>query len=251
MRKDERRDYRDQLRSARYAALADAEGFGQICFVLEALGMRLLGEKRDLGAYRPALAALADGSLVLSDLSERFPEYFTKFSALYETIKRARNDAMHTGVYARHATAVAIELCIGLEEALMNGRALARETVADFMVKSPITLEPWQPVAHARQLMLAYSFSFLPVHFDRWQLVSEGAMAKYLNMTGTWSRRVAASIEWAAANGLHLIDAEVVDMQTRVADLIESMGDRIVPTLWLVEERPGKLCGVLSPFELM
>ena len=31
--------YRNRLREARYAAFADAEGFGAICFALEALGL--------------------------------------------------------------------------------------------------------------------------------------------------------------------------------------------------------------------
>ena len=41
----ERVHYRDRFREARYAALADAEGFGAICFALEALGLRLLGKQ--------------------------------------------------------------------------------------------------------------------------------------------------------------------------------------------------------------
>ena len=44
---DERLHHRDQLRDARYAALADAEGFPIICFALEALGVRLLRCKGD------------------------------------------------------------------------------------------------------------------------------------------------------------------------------------------------------------
>lgn len=46
---DERLYHRDQLRAGRYAALADAEGFHEICFALEALGLRLYGEKENLG----------------------------------------------------------------------------------------------------------------------------------------------------------------------------------------------------------
>ena len=48
----ERLYHRDKLRSARYTALADAEGFHEVCFAIEALGMRLLGKKADLGQYR-------------------------------------------------------------------------------------------------------------------------------------------------------------------------------------------------------
>ena len=110
--------------------------------------------------------------------------YFSSFDSLFDLVKTARNDAMHTGVYARHATAAAIELCIGLETALMNVANMPRTIVKDFMVKSPIIVESWQPVAFARQLMLTHSFSFLPVQRDgKWMLISEGAIAKYLRRT--------------------------------------------------------------------
>ena len=247
----ERLYHRDELRSARYAALADAEGFGEICFALEALGLRLLGRKRDLGRYEEKLAELARDSVVLKELSVQFPHYFTKFSALYESVRLARNDIMHTGVYARHITSAAIELCIGLEEALMKEQDIPRKLVEDFMVKSPVSVEVWQPVAHARQLMLMHSFSFLPVFHSSWKLLSEVAMAKYLNSRGNWNQLLAAPIEHAAKNGLKLIDAKVVDLKTNVTELLAMTEESAIPTLWLVEERSGKLCGVLSPFELM
>lgn len=243
--------HRDQLRSARYAALADAEGFEEICFALEALGLRLLGKKCDLGQYKAELEKLACESIVLNELSAQFPQYFTKFSALYESVRLARNDAMHTGVYARHITSAAIELCIGLEEALMKKQGVPRKQVEDFMVKSPVSIEVWQPVAHARQLMLMHSFSFLPVLHGSWKLLSEVAMAKYLNSGGNWNQLLAAPIERAAKNGLKLIDANVVDLKANVKELLAMTDESAIPTLWLVEERPGKLCGVLSPFELM
>ena len=135
----ERLHYRDRLRAARYSALADSEGFSEICFAIEALGLRLKGEEAALGPYVKVIKPLAADSVILSSLTERFPTLFTRFDALYETVRRARNDVMHTGVYARHATTAAIELCIGLEEALMKEQQLGRESVADYMVKSPVT----------------------------------------------------------------------------------------------------------------
>ena len=59
----ERIFYRDRLREARYAALADAEGFGAICFALEALGLRLLRKQAALGLYRQKIAEQALHSL--------------------------------------------------------------------------------------------------------------------------------------------------------------------------------------------
>ncbi|MFG6458619.1 CBS domain-containing protein [Roseateles sp. BYS96W] len=246
----ERLHHRDALRAGRYAALADAEGFEAICFALEALGLRLLGEKKNLGKYAEPLGNLARKSVVLSEMSQRFPERFSGFQALMAVVKGARNDAMHTGVYARHATAAAIELCIGLEEALMNEPEGARKAVKDFMVKSPVVVEAWQPVAHARQLMLTHSFSFLPVYLDgAWRLLSEGGLARYVRTGRSPSKALAVTIENAAAS-LHLVDAKVVDLDADVDLLLTSSEDASI-RLWLVADAHGRLCGVLSPFELM
>jgi len=243
--------YRDRLRTARYCALADAEGFGEICFALEALGLRLLGKKSDMGHYTEAIRKLAEDSVVLTELSVEFPKYFAKFDALYETVRIARNDAMHTGVYARHATVAAIELCIGIEEALIKEEKVQRTQVADFMVKSPVSVEIWQPIAYARQMMLTHSFSYLPVFQGRWKLLSELAMAKYLNSDADWKCLMAATIEKASTDGLQLIDAMTVRTDDEIKKLLSSEGISCNPTLWIVEDEHGKIAGVLSPFELM
>lgn len=246
---EERLFYRDRLRAARYLALADAEGFDEICFAVEALGLRLLGKEGTLNQYMGAVGDLAQRSAVLSEMPATFPTRFTRFTALYTTLRKARNDSMHSGSYARHATSSAIELCIGLEEALMatdnNGR------VADHMVKAPVILEPWQPVAHARQLMLMHSFSFLPVYIDSWKLVSELAMAKYLHRHADRRQSLAESIAQAYDKGLGLVDATVVNPNDHVTDLLANEQHTYAPTLWLVGDAPGRLAGVLSPHELM
>jgi hypothetical protein len=245
----ERLYHRDALRAGRYAALADAEGFETICFAIEALGLRLHGRKANLGAYVGALGELAQSSTVLSQLSASCPGRFTGFAALMAVVKRARNDAMHTGVYARHATAAAIELCIGLEEALMKEQQIPRQAVKDFMVKSPIVLETWQPVAHARQLMLTHSFSFLPVLMGTWKLLSESGLARYMRSGSDWASLLARSIEDAAPE-LGLLEAKVVGLTDDVEGLLRNAPEEDA-RLWLVTDEQGRLCGVLSPFELM
>jgi hypothetical protein len=247
---NERLHYRDRLRASRYSALADSEGFGEICFAVEALGLRLLGKESTMHGYFEKIKPLIFDSIVLTTLTEQYPELFTTFDALYAGLKAARNDAMHTGVYARHATSAAIELCIGLEEALMAEQQLPRETVADFMVKAPMIVMPWQPVAHARQLMLTHSFSYLPVFLQSWKLVPEISMAKYLRHESR-KRRMACSIEDAVNDGLELIDAIMVEATAKVENLLNANNNINVPMLWLVQDRNGDLCGVLSPFELM
>ena len=79
---NERLFYRNRLREARYAALADAEGFGSICFALEALGLRLLGEKQALGRYWEKIEPLAQKAPTLTELAATFPSRFKSFNAL-------------------------------------------------------------------------------------------------------------------------------------------------------------------------
>jgi len=246
--------YRDEFRAARYAALADAESFTEICFALEALGLRLLGRQADLGAYEDRICAYALKSPVFKRLAKTPKSHFKTFDALYQIVRKARNDAMHTGAYARHATEAAIELCIGLEEALM---AEVKRTVGNVMVKSPIAVEPWQPVAHARQVMLMHSFSFLPVRFQSsWWLVSELGLAKFLNTSVNAKHdRLGMSIEEAHLE-LELIripNTQLLSAMHPIENVLRDAQVKDGPTLWLVVEkdRPDFLSGVLSPFELM
>lgn len=245
--------YRDQLRQGRYAALADAEGFHFICFTLEALGLHLGGDKKSLGAYKDLLSQLFLNAKELTNIIDNFPNYFSSFNSLFELVKSARNDAMHTGVYARHATAAAIELCIGFECALMSKPDMPRTCVKDFMVRSPVIVEPWQPVAFARQLMLMHSFSFLPVkQGNKWMLIPESAIAKYLRRTDMeWKKLMGMDIENASRSGLSLIEAQMVGLDEKVAALLDDADDTKPVRLWLVQDENGRLCGVLSPFELM
>ncbi len=254
----ERLYYRDRLREARYAALADAEGFGEICFALEALGLRVHGKQEALGKYREKIEKFACDSTVLTHLVQVLPSRFKSYRALFGIVLAARNDAMHTGAYARHATAAAIELCIGLEEGLMadpEGNVVSR-TVGNLMVTSPMTVEPWQTVAHARQLMLMHSFSFLPVRLgDSWRLLSELGLAKYLNGSQR-KTRLCESIECASSAGLELVavkDDALLQPDMRVSDVLQLAQVQDGPMLWLVveDQHPERLCGVLTPFELM
>lgn len=126
-----------------------------------------------------------------------------------------------------------------------------REVVADFMVMAPVSVERWQPVAYARQLMLINSFSFLPVFIDTWKLVPELSMAKYLHRNPNRKEVFATRIDDAAKNGLELMDAVVVEIEEKVTDLLKRVELNHHPSLWLVLGPNKELSGVLSPFELM
>lgn len=257
--RDERLFYRDRLRAARYAALADAEGFEHVCFAVESLGMRLLGKQATLGkgrrgreGYEHHVLNLADAVAEKQPLADQFPGFFSQFSALYTKLRKARNDAMHTGAFARHATSAAIELCIHLEEAVMKEGGSCLDTVSDHMVREVVKVEAWHPVAHARQLMLTHSFSFLPVRLGGgWKLISEMSLACFLQTKR--SDRLAMSIEDAASEASSLVcDAKEIRADTKISDLFgQSIGNH--GRIWLVTEADGsdRLLGILTPFELM
>lgn len=251
----ERLHFRDLLRNSRYQTLADAEGFESICFAVERLGMRLLGRVAAMGAYEEALAALANESTIFSELPLRFPQLFMPFDALFDAVRRARNDAMHTGVYARNITHKANELCLGLEDALMaNGRSDDDAIVAHFMVRSPIVVEGWQPVAHARQLMLTYSISYLPWWCgDKWTLLSETSVLRYLRSAQTSSERVGFPARQLQTAGLDLIDAVTVAPNTKIGELLSMLPKDNASKLWLVVDStiPERLLGVFTPFDLL
>lgn len=259
---DERRFYRDRLRAARYAALADSEGFDEICFAVESLGMRLLEKQAALGkGYPPKFEGYQCRILELASLVpdreilvKQYPACFSRFYSLYETLRKARNDVMHTGAYARHATSAAIELCIHLEEAVMVAKMSKPEEAQDRMVRQVVTVEDWHPVAYARQLMLTHSFSFLPVRREgeSWKLLSEMSVARFLQHTQR-SKRMAMPIRDAVGlDSAFLSEASQIRPKTKITNLYASSfkeGAR----LWLVTESDtsDRLLGVLSPFELM
>jgi hypothetical protein len=245
--------FRDRLREARYGALADAEGFQQMCFAFEALGARLRNDSGTLERYQRFLSQLVLRST---------PVGYQDFDVLYEALKQARNDAMHTGAYARHAAESAVGLSLLVEEAILSQLSKkehrARTKVAHFMVRTPVAVEPWHTVGHARRLMLLNSFSFLPIFWGgKWHLLSDMDMAKmFQSLDQAVRNRVAATTLEEVLNRsepmLNPRAAAIVDVDRDVKTLLN--GDH--PGLWLVvnaKEGDGlkQLVGVLSPFELM
>lgn len=252
---EERLFFRDRLREARYAALADAEGFQQMCFAIEALGKRLKPDGIGLGPRRGVLQAMARQSALLPDADEGDRAIKT-FDALFVALKDARNDVMHTGAYARHVAADAVTLCLVLEDALMVEKKtedeVKRLTVGDFMVSSPVVVHPWQTVEHARQLMLLNSFSYLPIwHTQQWWLIADISVAKYLRPGWPAKPRLKATLDQAQQDGLVFMPTKTVERGAAVTDLLNQLPQ---PGLWLVRDPSypiDHLVGVLSPFELM
>ena len=148
----------------------------------------------------------------------------------------------------------------------MVEQQIPRNTVADYMVRSPLIVESWQPVSYARQIMLMHSFSFIPVYIDGWKLLPETAMARFVQMVKKEakerpnrpieSERMAMRIRDAFPNvDSGLVDANVISWDCPIDNLLNEV-DASGPMLWLVTHPEAgaearSLAGVLSPFELM
>jgi hypothetical protein len=245
--------FKGQLKAARDSALDDAEAFSQICFAIEALGCFLLGKQEGLGAYKKEIKKLVKKSEHLIEIPQKFPGLFASFEAHYETLRKARNDVMHTGAYARHATEAGKSLSLVIEEALME--IAGPSNVEDFVVRSAVYVKDWQPVALARQLMLANSFSFLPVKVDKkWYLLTEVGLVKYIygksqaQKSKLLIKSIGEAVSDSSGERLELEPATEVSLGTKIQEIL--MKETRPHTLWVVVEG-DELVGVLSPFELM
>lgn len=184
MDREQRVYFRDMLRDARAAALADAEGFQEILFAVERLGSLLLRRQGDLGKYeRPILTFLFENGVARREGLDN--HVHSDVTTLYGLVRAARNSALHQGAFARQLTAHATELAITIESALTHSMS----TISDYAVHHPVVASSWQPVSFVRQTMLASSFSFLPINVGTdsgrdWQLISDLALASYLRKPG-------------------------------------------------------------------
>lgn len=245
--------FANQLRSARLAALADAEAFDEIIHVVERLGSFLNGKLRDLGGYREAVTGPdIAGASGLTGLPDTFRSLFTPFGELYDLVTQARNDALHQGAFARHLTKHAIELAVVLEDALST---YFEPVVSDFMVRDPVCAELWQPVGFIRQRMLANSYSHLPTRGDdgAWLIVSETAVARFLGLNrngGTRKSRLAVVLQDASQKDSDLLVlAQSLPPGAAVCDALERLRPQGV--LLVTDPQGGALLGILTAFDLL
>jgi hypothetical protein len=243
---------RDQLRDARASVLRDAEAFPEILFAVERLGSLTTGEQMTLGKYRTRLLEIASRSPLAEDVPKQSATYHSSASSLYDLVNRARNEALHQGVFARHLAIHAVELALLLEDALVNG---ARR-VSDYMVKAPICAELWHPISHVRQQLLVNSFSYVPVALSgddaiQWRLISDLALAKLLgdnNDRKERTKRLLATVDDAVTSyGLELVTPQFARPDSLVPDLLqESAGLPI-----LVLDEADHLVGIATPFDFL
>ncbi|MCX5734291.1 MAG: hypothetical protein NTW68_08200 [candidate division NC10 bacterium] len=244
--------FRDQLRTARAKALEDAEGFQDVLFCLEGIGVHLLGKVESLFEYKGKLAHIAANSPLATDVPAIASTWHSSFDTLYDDLRHARNDAAHQGAYARTLTSHAVALALILEDALMSE---ARK-VSHFMVRDPVCAKRWQPVSFIRQQMLIHSFSYLPL-FDEsetlWMLVPEHSVARYLRSakgSTDRNRRLATPLGKAiCSREIPLLKASTVSPDTELDVAIRSLDEH--PILIVNGEGPDSLVGILAASDVL
>ena len=85
------------------------------------------------------------------------------WSALYEAVRKGRNDLMHAGTAAALTGTRAVALATVLMEALLNHRDCKEMTAGHLMVSNPACAEGWQTLADIRRTMLMNDYSTLPL----------------------------------------------------------------------------------------
>ena len=244
--------FRDALRASRASALRDSEAFDEILFAIERIGQFLNPKAQGLKAYEPQLKKIAHRAFP-ADVERRLSPVLLTFDRLYALVRTARNSAVHTGAFARHLTTHSIELAIRIEDGLMA----ESDTVGDFMVRTVIVAEDWQPLSLVRQSMLTNSYSYLPIWIAnggeaRWWLLSDQGLASFLrDPDGKPSRkdRLALTLREAVGSGkLTLLEPKVSAPSYPVPRaLAESRGLPILVT----GEEPRQLLGIATPFDLL
>jgi CBS domain-containing protein len=219
-------------------------------FALERVGAVVTGKSGTLKKFREELTEVGRRSPLAEKVPSQHPALHIKIATLYSLVQTARNEAMHQGAYARHHAQHAIELSLILEDAFMNGS----NCISDYMVKSPICAEPWQPVSLIRQQMLTNSFSFLPVSLDgrAWKLVSDYGLAKFLRTPsngGERARRLEATLKEALEKfELELLYPILATPDTTVSKVLSRAGADGRPILVTENQR---LLGIATPYDLL
>ena len=271
--------FRNEFREARATALKDAEGYQQILFVLERLGEYVFEggcceepelqeekgcegnedkETKGLDAYKECLIALVKKYHPLEKHRRKrwtrlYRNSHTAFGSLYEMVMHGRNDALHQGAFARILTLHLVEVALFLEDTLM---AITGRSIKDYMVRNPVRAHAWQPVSFVRQMMLANSFSYIPVYMNKknteekaWHIIADYHIAEYLQSADSDGRGklLAKSIEKAI--GSTIAEAVTCRPDDTVKDVLERIKGE--PILVVKSDNCEELLGIATTFDLM
>ena len=264
--------FREAFREARYVALKDAEGYQRILFVLERLGAYMAEkgcheehkhEKADgLSDYKDCITALVKKYHHLEKDRKRQPTRYidchTAFGSLYEMVMHGRNDALHQGAFGRILTLHLVQLALFLEDTLMT---IMTGEIKNYMTRNPVCAGEWQPVSFVRQMMLANSFTYIPVYLKRkdtereestWHIITDCDVAMYLQPFNSDCRaqRLARSIKDAIESGeMHIEKAFTAPPDKSVRDVLKLTKGK--KPILVKRDDCNELLGIATTFDLM
>jgi len=233
---------RRELRAARSAVLADAEGFEVVVHAIEAAGKTLNPRGSNLNQYIPWLRHLVETAHGWADGDKRS----RRLEARLFLLRQTRNDHAHQGVHARNAADEAVEVALLLEDALSFSWMDVR--LADVMVRRPVVADGDDTLGEIRRTMLSHSFSFVPVRLEgSWRLVSERWIADQV----VGKPRSGRDAEFARP--ISDFEGQLDEAQVFGEDVPTTELPTPLPDLLLVAEtRTAKaLLGVVSPSDLL
>lgn len=241
---DDRKAMLAMLRDARAIVYRDAESFIEAAAVLEHVGQMLRGV---------VLNGLNDYKEVICNLGRQAPEVNSeRVDFLFDTVRKARNDSVHSGDFIRHHSIRLVELLLTLEEGLV----MSGKTAGDLMVQNPTIAELWHNVATARRAMLTNSFSFLPIQ-DRdgvWKLLSDVAVVRHLRRATTTKERselLGKQLQQALDDGqIELTECSRFSPGKGIEDVSKAITHLPV----LIVDKVGnkeRLLGILTAFDLL
>lgn len=233
-------EFAGRLRTARSAALADAEGYLAVVQAVEELGNFLACKSdRALGQLGGVLGHL---------VKKASPEQHAEFGSLLDALREGRNDAVHVGARARRMARQAVDVAIALEEALME--MAGEPKVEHYMVKDVTRAEGWHTVAMARRSMMAHQFSALPVYLDGvWRVLRDRDVAAFWRGRGSKERDKRVD---EAFKGGDLRPALVVGRcDSLVVAARKFKDDPGGAMLAVVCDEDHQLVGIVTPFDLL
>jgi len=237
--------FRDTLRDARSEVLADAEGFMVVVAAIERVGKWVTPSGNSFSRYERGLQLLVERAGVHDTAA---------FAGDLCVLRESRNDTAHGGAAARHATDEALRVGMVLEEALTVLNVQWKDVTAEHvMTRNPFVAEPWQLVADVRRVMLTRGFTALPYRAgegEPWSLITDEALAAWLNPTGSEGRKARQNqtVEKALGSGLNLAKPAMVAPDDVVGVVAGKRGLRLVTK---GRRRKGNLLGVIAPADLL
>ncbi len=247
---EERRFHLGAFRQARVGLLNDAEAYLPVFVCLENLGRRLYKELsaspffvKDL--VTPLAEFLAPCAYVVSIEDDAQ----SHMQSLLRRLAHARNDAVHSGAYARHLGVGCLDISLIAEESLSKDM----ETVTDYMVRDVVVAEGWQPLSFARQSMLKNSFSWLPNWLEKkWHLLSAEAVLSALGSLERADRAKCMSTpisELLRSERISLSAATCTNENDSAAKAREKLSKKAEPLL--VMDDANHLVGIVMAFDLL